>query len=153
MSTKVNTGNKRVTIVYISPHGMCPCRGACCPQCMSVKYEWLLGFQYNSNDPYYMLKVSHVKCHGYFRTSIISRHLGHLSHGQVIAPRSVLWDVIIDNLGLYSLSCKTSYRQISWSLEAARLGVIITVSLWNLTSISAALLPRCQSNVKAIGKV
>ena len=25
-------------------------------------------------------------------------------------------------LGLYSLSGKTSYRQISWSLEAARLG-------------------------------
>ena len=38
-------------------------------------------------------------------------------------------------LGLYSLSGKTSYRQISWSLEAARLGVIMIVSLWNLTGI------------------
>ena len=55
--------------------------------------------------------------------------------------------------GLYSLSCKTSYRQISWSHEAARLGVIIIVALWNLTGISAALLPRCLSNFKAIGKV
>ena len=54
--------------------------------------------------------------------------------------------------GLYSLSDKTSYRQISWSLEAARLSVIMIVSLWNLTGISAALLPRCLSNFKAIEK-
>ena len=47
--------------------------------------------------------------------------------------------------GLYSLSGKTSYRQISWSLEAARLDVIIIAPLWNLTGTSAALLPRgCQ---------
>ena len=32
--------------------------------------------------------------------------------------------------GLYSLSGKTSYRQISWSLEAARLDVAMVVSLW-----------------------
>ena len=56
-------------------------------------------------------------------------------------------------LGLYSLSGKTSYRQISWSLEAAILGVIKIVSLWNLTGISAALLPRCLLNFRAIGKV
>ena len=55
--------------------------------------------------------------------------------------------------GLYSLSGKTSYRQISWSLEAARLSVIVIVSLWNLTGISAALLPRCLSNFRAIEKV
>ena len=55
--------------------------------------------------------------------------------------------------GLYSLNGKTSYRQISWSLEAARLGVIMIVSLWNLTGISAALLPRCLLNFRAIGKV
>ena len=55
--------------------------------------------------------------------------------------------------GLYSLSGKTSYRQISWSLEAARLGFIMIVSLWNLTGISAALLPRCLLNFRAIGKV
>ena len=51
------------------------------------------------------------------------------------------------------LSGKTSYRQISWSLEAARLGVILIVSLWNLTGITAALLPRCLVNFRAIGKV
>ena len=55
--------------------------------------------------------------------------------------------------GLYSLSGKTPYRQISWSLEAARLCVIIIVSLWNLTGISAALLPKCLSNFRVIGKV
>ena len=36
--------------------------------------------------------------------------------------------------GLYSQSGKTSYRQISWSLKAARLDVMIMVSLWNLAS-------------------
>ena len=56
-------------------------------------------------------------------------------------------------LGLYSLSCKTSHRQISWSIEAARLGIIIIVAFWNLTGISVALLSRCLSNFKAIGKV
>ena len=55
--------------------------------------------------------------------------------------------------GIYSPSGKTSYRQIWWKLEAARLHVIMIVSLWNLTGISAALLPRSLSNVRAIGKV
>ena len=56
-------------------------------------------------------------------------------------------------LGLYSLSGKTSYRQISWSLEAAILGVIIITPLWNLTGTSATLLPMGLSNFRAIGKV
>ena len=56
-------------------------------------------------------------------------------------------------LGLYSLSGKTSYRQISQSLEAARSGVIMIVSLWNLTGISAAVLSRCLSNFRAMGNV
>ena len=55
--------------------------------------------------------------------------------------------------GLYSLSGKTSYRQISWSLEAARLDVAMVVSLWNLTGTSAASLPRYLPNFTAIGKV
>ena len=42
------------------------------------------------------------------------------------------------NQGIYSLSDKTSYRQISWSLEAARLDVAMVVSLWNLAGTSAA---------------
>ena len=54
--------------------------------------------------------------------------------------------------GLYSLSGK-SYRQISWSLETARLDVTMVVSLWNLTGTSAAALPRYLPNFRAIGKV
>ena len=57
------------------------------------------------------------------------------------------------NLGLYSLSSKTSYHRISWSLKAAILDVIPIVSHWNLTGISTALLPRCLSNFRAIAKV
>ena len=55
--------------------------------------------------------------------------------------------------GVYSLSGRTYCRQISWSLEATRVDVIIIVPLWNLTGISAALLPMCLSNFKTIGKV
>ena len=36
-------------------------------------------------------------------------------------------------LGLYSLSGRTSYRKISWILEAARFGFRPFQSLWNLT--------------------
>ena len=53
-------------------------------------------------------------------------------------------------LGLYSLSGKTSYRKISWSLEAAGFGFKLFKSLWNLAGTSAALLPRCLSNCRAI---
>ena len=55
-----------------------------------------------------------------------------------------------DSLGLYSLSGKTSYRKISWSLEAARFGSKLLRSLWNLAGTPAALLPRCLSNFRAI---
>ena len=51
--------------------------------------------------------------------------------------------------GLYSLSGKTSYRQISSSLEAARLGVIMIVSLWNLTGAAAERPVKFQSNWKS----
>ena len=54
----------------------------------------------------------------------------------------------LTSLGLYSLSSrpKTSYRQISRSLEAARLDVTITVSLW-----TAAELPvKIQSDWKSL---
>ena len=54
---------------------------------------------------------------------------------------------------LYSLSGQTSYRKTLWSLEAARLDIIMIVSLWNLTGISAVLRPMCLSNCRAIRKV
>ena len=55
-------------------------------------------------------------------------------------------------VGIYSLIGKTSYRKISCSLKAARVGIAMTVSLYNLTSISAALLPSYLSNFRAIKK-
>ena len=60
-------------------------------------------------------------------------------------------DEICQTHGLYSLSGRTSCRKISWSLEAARLDIIMIISLLNLTGISA--LPRCLSNFGTIGKV
>ena len=55
--------------------------------------------------------------------------------------------------GLHSLNGKTYYHKISWSLEAARLGVKMNVSSWNLIGFSVAALPRCPSNFRAIKKV
>ena len=57
-------------------------------------------------------------------------------------------DIYLVSLGLYSLSGKTSSHQISGSLGAAGSGVLLIVSLSNLT-----LLPRCLSNFRAIEKV
>ena len=53
-------------------------------------------------------------------------------------------------LGPVSISEKTSFRKISLSLEAARFVFRIVRSLWNLTGTSAAVLPMCLSNFKAI---
>ena len=44
--------------------------------------------------------------------------------------------------GPFSLSSKLCYGQISWSINIARLDVIMIVSHWHLTGISAALLSR-----------
>ena len=73
---------------------------------------------------------------------------GHLLLSYAILPRLSLHHVNKEHSherspmtqGLYSLSGKTSYRQISWSIEAARLDVAMVVSLWNLTGTSAAAL-------------
>ena len=46
-----------------------------------------------------------------------------------------------------------TYRKISWSLGATRLVAEIIASLWHLTGTSAALLPTCVSNFRAIGQV
>ena len=53
---------------------------------------------------------------------------------------------------LYSLSSKRSYRQTSWSVEAARFDATKRVSICNLTGISAAPLSMCLSNFRAIEK-
>ena len=56
----------------------------------------------------------------------------------------------VEALGPVSISEKTSFHKISSSLEAARVVSRIVRSLWNLTGTSAALLPMCLSNFKAI---
>ena len=72
-----------------------------------------------------------------------------------VAPKDIcqMFRMLSPLQGLYSLSGKTSYHQISWSLEAARLDVARVVSFWDLPGIWAALLPKCLSNFRAIGKV
>ena len=60
---------------------------------------------------------------------------------------------IISMPGLYSLSGWSSYRQISWSLEAAKSVLLMIVSLGHWTATLAAALPGCLSNFRAIGKV
>ena len=50
------------------------------------------------------------------------------------------WQSLTAIQGLYSRRSKTSYRQISRSLKVARLDVVMVISLWNLTGISATLL-------------
>ena len=52
--------------------------------------------------------------------------------------------------GLYSLSGRTSYRKILWSLEAARFKFRLFQSLCNLTGTSAAVLLRSSSNFRSI---
>ena len=54
------------------------------------------------------------------------------------------------NQGPVSITEKTSYRKISWSLEAARFVFRIGRSLLNMTGTSAALLPMCLSDFKAM---
>ena len=53
-------------------------------------------------------------------------------------------------LGSYSLSGRTSYRTISWGLQAARSGFSLFQSLWNMTGASAEALTRCLTNFRAI---
>ena len=80
------------------------------------------------------------------------------SHACISKMFTMVLDIAIMSVAVYlkyagHLFTKTSYRQISRSLEDAGLGVITTLSLWNLTDISAAhVLPMCLSNSKAIGK-
>ena len=64
-------------------------------------------------------------------------YMGYVLSWLILAQ---LWPYGTLDQGLYLPSGKMSYRQISWSLEAARLAVIMIILLWNLTGISAALL-------------
>ena len=62
---------------------------------------------------------------------------------------SEMANLLID-LGPVSISDKTSYMKFSRSLEAARFLFRLVRSHWNLTGTTAAVLPKCQSNFKAM---
>ena len=66
-----------------------------------------------------------------------------MEHSNPPKKSSITHFVIALLLGLHSLSRRTSYRKISWSLEVARFGFKLFQSLWTLTG-------RCLSNFKAI---
>ena len=74
----------------------------------------------------------------------LSRHMASLYHIELIPWMGQYIQ------GLYSLSVKTSYHEISRSLEAARFGFRLFQSLWHLAGISAAALPRRLPNFRAI---
>ena len=75
-----------------------------------------------------------------------SYYIGCLTQASLIN-----WQAILQfSQCLYSLSRLTSYRKILWSLKASRFMFRPFQSLWNLTGTSAALLPRCLSNFRAI---
>ena len=72
-------------------------------------------------------------------------YLVYISWGHKLWHCVWIENILFHNQGLYSLSGKTSCRQISWSLEAARLDVIMIISLWNLTV--------CLSHFRATAKI
>ena len=116
----------------------------------SVKYVWPTRSREVYTDAYvnlYILRdlAGHFgKYHfNLFQLSIAKESLAPTFRASSVGP--TCW-----HQGLYSLSGKTSYRKISWSLEAARFEFRLFISLWNLTGTSAVVLPRCLSNFGGI---
>ena len=59
------------------------------------------------------------------------------------------WDTGPKHRDLYALSRRTYYHEISCNLEAAILDIIMIISLWNLTGISAERLEKSNTNLAA----
>ena len=95
---------------------------------------------------YVYIHNEHTHWWVYFCSGSLICNALHSLHGLQghLFPCIMVWDLLI---------LKNHSRKIESSLEAARLGVIMIVSFWNLTGISAAMLPRWLSNFRAIGKV
>ena len=94
------------------------------------------------NPSYHVIIHAPKPFHSMFQT--ICKHLAGLYFAVVLAQMFN---------GLYSLSGTAYYWQISGTFGAARSDAIMVILLWHLPGISAAALPRCLSNFKAIGKV
>ena len=88
----------------------------------------------------------------WWRQQLSGVSLGHQSGCDIQLPLNVLGThgQTHSVLSSVSISEKTSYRKISWSIEAARFVFRIIRSLLNLTGTSAAKLLMCLSNFKAI---
>ena len=82
------------------------------------------------------------------RVGVVRVQWRSITSGSPDMHRSAYFIMIMDadalepsrHQGPVSISDKTSYRKISWSLEAARFVFRIVRSLWNLTGTSAAML-------------
>ena len=126
-----------------------------------VQTPWkLLGFHW-TKDRFWpdFTDIKHDYIQEFYRSysSFISQCLRTaVSAGAMdVSTRASVATVLSDNAPMRFqlfriLKGKTSYRKISWSLEAARFGSKLFQSLWNLAGTSAALLPRCLSNFRAI---
>ena len=103
----------------------------------------------------YSIYTSHI------HRAIIISHTSFLfisSHASLSIYQPHTWSHILKYStlliqSLYSLSAKTSCRQISCSLGAARLVAIMVASFWKLKDISTTLLSINLWNFRAIEKV
>ena len=89
------------------------------------------------------------------KAELFSHYEGSLGAHMVVplfVDGYVLYIVQSAFVGGVSISDKTSYCNISWSLEVARLIFRTIALIWNLTGASAAPLPMCLSNFRAIGQ-
>ena len=143
---------------------LCPCLilPVCRRHCVPIMYgynQWHTpGWKCKYNDAlFYVIRhtltifnQAHAGIHRVSWRKLPTRRAGK---GLSAFMLTIKWSIYPFIQGLYSLSGKTSYRQISWSLGAARLDVAMVVSLWNLTGTSAAALPRYLPNFRAIGKI
>ena len=98
--------------------------------------------RFNIKMSFYQYRKSHCGDKTVVRSSYLHNEISYTGK-----MTSSYW---IRALGLYSLNGRTPYHKISRSLEAARFGFKLFQSLWNLAGISAAALPRCLSNYRAI---
>ena len=91
--------------------------------------------------------IEPLQKHNKARPMCIFVWMNHVYNNGACHPAGIVGATI---QGLYSLSGRMSCRKISWSLESARFRFRLLQSPWNLAGTSAALLPKCLSNFRAI---
>ena len=142
----LHTSEEDLGVVHDRVEGTLCCRAfRVLPNTGKQRLEWLLDLlQFVLKHLQIQIQIPYMHWYNYVNTVTMEQIDGLVQERR---------NSIAKAQGLYSLSGKTSYRQISWSLEAARLDVAMVVSLWNLTGTSAAALPRYLPNFRAIGNV